>query len=271
MTASSIILICHDAPFGRAMAAALANRFGPQFVGVLAINRPTSRRKVLKNRLIQIMRRYTLAGQVRRIEATLTAAADRVFQSEAKPPQGWPANVKVLKTENPNNAASVDWLKAQAPDILAVTGAPILREPVFGLPRLGTLNMHSSLLPAYRGTQAEFWQVLDRRLDTAGLTIHFVDAGVDTGRIVLQRATDVDADVSPQMLRARNLIAALKVVPDAIASVLDGTAQPQPQGQGAAAKLSKDRTVEVRAQLLAGLGYGNFGSSKGQRSNETKA
>jgi len=255
MKQPAIILICHKAPFGKAMAAALKERFGDGFVGVLAIDRKKSRLKQLRRRIKKALTTTALERRVLRVERKLAREAESVFLQRAKPPETWPQGIAVHYTDNPNNAASIAWLADHAPDIIAVTGAPILRQPVFDLAPMGALNMHSSILPDYRGTQAEFWQVLEGRVDTCGVTIHYIDAGVDTGQIVLQRPTQADPTTSPQMVRTRNLITALDAMPDALESVFDGSADPRQQGQGGTARRSQDKTLALRARLLAGLGY----------------
>ena len=186
-------------------------------------------------------------------------AAQNFFSIAARPPTAWPNGVDVFTTANPNATEALAWLRGLSPDLIIVTGAPILKSDVFDLPPLGTFNMHSSLLPDYRGTQAEFWQVLENRMDTVGLTIHRVEKGVDTGAIVHQIPTLVDVPASPQMVRTQNLLAALQVVPDAVQSVLDGSAQPKSQTGGGPPRRSKDKTIAQRVKLLAQLGYSEFG------------
>jgi methionyl-tRNA formyltransferase len=259
MTKARIILICHAAPFGKAMAAAMRDRFGAGFVGVLAIDRRPGRRKTFLRKIKHVIKSTPLERRVERVEAALEKTAQSFFTSTTHPPAAWPNGVDVHTSADPNDVHSLEWLRKRDPDLIMVTGAPILKEHIFSLPRLGTFNMHSSLLPDYRGTQAEFWQVLENRTDTAGLTIHQVEKGVDTGAIVLQVPTVVDVPVSPQMLRTRNLIAAIKVVPDAIQSVLEGTNQPKSQVGGDVARRSKDKTITQRSKLLAKLGYPEFG------------
>ncbi|WP_424979988.1 formyltransferase family protein [Leisingera sp. S232] len=250
-----IILICHNVPFGRAMAAAMRARFGSALHGILAIERPVSLRQRLRRTLAAAWRATPLERRVKRLEARLAREAARAFDCAAAPPRDWPPGAAVHICANPNASASAAWLAAQHPDLIAVTGAPVLKPTVFTLPRLGTLNMHSSLLPAYRGTQAEFWQVLEQDWQSCGITVHFVDVGVDTGRIVLQRRTEGAAGLSPQMLRTRNLLQALHLVPDAAAAVLEGHAHPVLQGPGPKARRSRDRTLAARAALLRRLGY----------------
>ncbi|MBB5721277.1 methionyl-tRNA formyltransferase [Loktanella ponticola] len=259
MTLARIILICHAAPFGKAMAAALHARFGQGLVGTLAIDRRPGRRATLLRNIKQAFKASALERRIRRVELDLENSAQKHFDTMAQPPMAWPDSVDIFTTSNPNETQALAWLRNLSPDLIIVTGAPILKPDLFDLPPLGTFNMHSSLLPDYRGTQAEFWQVLEDRMDTVGLTIHRVEKGVDTGAIVRQVPTSVDAPISPQMVRAKNLLAALNVVPDAVQSILDGSAQPKMQTDGGPPKRSKDKTVTQRSKLLARLGYSEFG------------
>jgi methionyl-tRNA formyltransferase len=237
------------------MAEALHARFGSNFVGVLAIDRKVSRLRQMQSRIKKALVMSSLERRVTRIERQLAQQAEHIFSREAAPPDNWPLGVNVHTTADPNDTESVAWMAQRRPDLITVTGAPILKPHLFDLATIGTLNMHSSLLPDYRGTQAEFWQILEGRLDTCGLTIHFVDAGVDTGKIVQQHATSITQGTSPQMLRTYNLLAALDVVPEAVGRVLQGGVEPKPQGQGGRARRGKDKTLEYRARLLTGLGY----------------
>ncbi|MCL3881748.1 formyltransferase family protein [Marivita sp. GX14005] len=250
-----VVLICHNSGFGRAMARAMQAGLGRDFAGVLAIHRPQSRLKAWTARLRFALRASRMERRIRRIETRLAHEAEHAFDIAVDPPRGWPDGLDVHYTPDPNGSECVDWLSARAPDLIVVTGAPLLCEAVFGLPRLGTINMHSSLLPHYRGTQAEFWQVLEGAWHTCGITVHFIDAGVDTGGILAQVPAKVTGSVTPQMLRSRNLIQALHTVPDTAARVLQGDVHVQPQTGGGRPRRSRDRTLELRTELLAKLGY----------------
>ncbi len=78
-------------------------------------------------------------------------------------------------------------------DLLLVCRFEILRAPVFTAPRWGTLNVHSALLPAYRGVHPVSWALVDGAAET-GVTVHGIDAGVDTGPIVAQRRVTIRDD-----------------------------------------------------------------------------
>jgi methionyl-tRNA formyltransferase len=69
----------------------------------------------------------------------------------------------------------------------------IVPEAVFSVPRLGSICFHPSLLPKYRGASAINWALINGESVT-GLTLFWVDAGIDTGPILLQKEVPVDAD-----------------------------------------------------------------------------
>ena len=83
------------------------------------------------------------------------------------------------------------------------------------------LNIHPALLPAFPGLES--WkQALDYGVKVTGCTIHFVDQGIDTGPIVVQRAVPVLDDDTPASLHARIQEAERVAYPEAIAAVLSG-------------------------------------------------
>ena len=84
-----------------------------------------------------------------------------------------------------SNADYAKWLQGLSADLLVLHQAPILPAEIFSIPRFGTLNIHPSLLPKYRGSNPYFW--LYYNLDmVAGITLHYIDEKVDTGDIVAQ-------------------------------------------------------------------------------------
>jgi methionyl-tRNA formyltransferase len=80
-------------------------------------------------------------------------------------------------------------LKALAPDLLVLGPSRILRPHILSIPRVGVLNSHPGLLPDYRGLDVIPWAIYNG--DPLGVTIHFVDPGIDTGDVVAQRRFEV--------------------------------------------------------------------------------
>ncbi|MGI6688944.1 MAG: methionyl-tRNA formyltransferase [Christensenellales bacterium] len=85
----------------------------------------------------------------------------------------------------------VDDLRRLAPD-LCVTAAygQILSQEILDIPPLGTVNVHASLLPQYRGSSPVHWAILSGEEKT-GITTMMTDAGIDTGDILMQAETDI--------------------------------------------------------------------------------
>ena len=82
------------------------------------------------------------------------------------------------------------------------------------------LNIHPALLPAFPGIDS--WkQALDYGVKIAGCTVHYVDAGIDTGTIIVQRAVPVFEDDTSDSLHARIQIEEHKAYPDAIRSLVN--------------------------------------------------
>jgi peptidoglycan/xylan/chitin deacetylase (PgdA/CDA1 family) len=82
--------------------------------------------------------------------------------------------------------ATLQTVRDFAPDLGLVLAAPVLKPPLFEIPRLGTINLHKGLLPDFRGMPPAFWELYTGGSEL-GCTIHRVEAGLDTGPVLLQR------------------------------------------------------------------------------------
>lgn len=80
----------------------------------------------------------------------------------------------------------ISWIAGCNPDVIIVHSmSQLLKSDIYNIPRLGTINLHPSFLPDYRGPSPEFWQYHDLELNP-GATVHFIDDGEDTGAIIFQ-------------------------------------------------------------------------------------
>jgi methionyl-tRNA formyltransferase len=107
------------------------------------------------------------------------------------------AGVPVLQPRSVRTPELADALRALAPDVAVVVAyGKILPQPVLDAPRHGCLNVHASLLPRYRGAAPIQWALLRGETET-GVTIMRLDAGMDTGPMLLQRVLPIhDEDTS---------------------------------------------------------------------------
>lgn len=109
--------------------------------------------------------------------------------------------IRVLEVGALDAPETVDAIRELAPDLAVHVGTGILRAPLLGVPRLGTLNIHNGLLPRFRGVNVAEWSALLGQ--PVGCTVHLVDPGVDTGDIILVRETDARGARSIEELRRR--------------------------------------------------------------------
>jgi methionyl-tRNA formyltransferase len=143
-----------------------------------------------------------------------------------------PADVDLLLPAGPAGLGQA--LAAYQPDLLVIYGFNwILPAAVFRLPRLGTINIHRSLLPRYRGAAPVLWAIRNGDPEI-GVTVHRVDDGVDTGPILAQRGgIPLDEDLTQESLRARLAPVVRELLTVALARVANGDpGLPQPT-QGA--------------------------------------
>lgn len=104
-----------------------------------------------------------------------------------------PPLLKAGNLPQPNTAAGRRALEAVAPDVIvSIRYRRILKEAVIAIPPLGVLNLHSGVLPDYKGVMATFWAML-RGEEMIGTTLHrIVDSGIDTGPIIGVRRLAAD-------------------------------------------------------------------------------
>lgn len=80
------------------------------------------------------------------------------------------------------------------PDLLAVFGTSLIRGDLLHKGRLGIVNLHGGLSPEYRGSDCTFWALYNREPEKIGCTIHYIDAGIDTGRLIAHISPEIHPD-----------------------------------------------------------------------------
>ena len=129
------------------------------------------------------------------------------------------------------------------PELIVVAAyGRILPEDILTLPPFGSINVHSSVLPKYRGAAPINWAILDGQKET-GVTIMYMTRDLDAGDIVCSKKTDIMPDEDARELTHRLALLGADALEDAIEKIADGTAVRTPQDHSAstyAPMLSKD-------------------------------
>ena len=103
------------------------------------------------------------------------------------------AGLKILQPESLKDPEFIDELKSLSPDLIVVVAFRILPKNIFKLPKFGSINLHASLLPKYRGAAPINWAVINGERET-GVTTFFLQEKVDTGSVIMQKSIDILTD-----------------------------------------------------------------------------
>lgn len=95
-------------------------------------------------------------------------------------------NIKYQDLFDINSIASIKLLKGYNIDLIISIQDQIFKKDLINLPQIGCINKHAALLPKYRGVWPIFWAMLNGEKEV-GLTIHWINEGIDTGKIITQK------------------------------------------------------------------------------------
>ena len=102
-------------------------------------------------------------------------------------------HLPILQPENLKESKFVSDVQHLAPDLIVVVAFRILPREVYTIPKLGSFNLHASLLPKYRGAAPINWAIMNGELES-GVTTFFLQDRVDTGSILLQARVKIGAN-----------------------------------------------------------------------------
>lgn len=116
-------------------------------------------------------------------------------------------NLNLYEEKNINDQNFLNKIKSLNLDlIVCVNFDQILKKDIINLPTIGCINTHASLLPKYRGRAPLNWAMINGE-EYSGVTVHFIDEGIDTGDIILQEKIKIDEDyyISDLLNKVKNI------------------------------------------------------------------
>ncbi len=149
--------------------------------------------------------------------------------------------IAVYQPDDVNGAESLEWMRRQAPDVL-VTAAygQILSGTVLSIPRLGGVNLHGSILPAYRGAAPVARAIANGEPET-GVTVIQMTPRVDAGGMIALARTPIGPDETAGELEDRLAVLGAPLVAEAIGAIEQGTVRVIPQERAKVTKAPKLR------------------------------
>jgi methionyl-tRNA formyltransferase len=144
------------------------------------------------------------------------------------------AGIPVIQPERLRQPEAFDQLTAWEPQLLIVAAyGQILRQNVLDLPKYGCINVHASLLPRWRGASPVQAALLHGDTQT-GVTIMKMDAGVDTGAVLAQKAMPIDPDENSAEVTAQLADLGAGLLLETLPAYLEGRLTPVPQDESGA-------------------------------------
>jgi methionyl-tRNA formyltransferase len=139
------------------------------------------------------------------------------------------AGIAVYQPEKIKSESGQNFFKRVAPDaVVIIAYGQIISQTLLDIPRLGWINLHGSLLPKYRGAAPINWALVNGETRT-GVTSVQVNAGLDTGPILLKYETEIGADETAPQLAARLAEAGAPLIAETLRKLDRGEATPEPQ------------------------------------------
>ena len=149
----------------------------------------------------------------------------------------------VLQPQKARDEAFIGELRSLGPDLIVVAAfGQILPKAMLEIPPYGCINVHTSLLPKYRGAGPIQWAILNDEKET-GVTIMKMDVGMDTGDVITQDRTEITPEDNAQTLHERLAQMGAELLVRTIPDYVAGKIQPRPQpaeGVSLAPKIKKE-------------------------------
>ncbi len=144
-------------------------------------------------------------------------------------------NLPVLQPEKLKNEKFIEQLKSLHADVQVVVAFRMLPEIVWNMPHLGTINVHASLLPDYRGAAPINRAIMNGEEET-GITTFKLQHEIDTGNILLQQKIPISENETAGELHDALKTLGAKLIVETLEKIVDGTIESKPQPQHAIIK-----------------------------------
>ncbi|MBN1308319.1 MAG: methionyl-tRNA formyltransferase [Chitinispirillaceae bacterium] len=190
-----------------------------------------------------LQQRHTIAGVVR----TPPRPCGRGLQLKDSPVAVFARQEKVtplFAPESLDDPLFIESLRSLDADCFVVVAFRLLPRLVFAIPPLGTLNIHASLLPSYRGP-APIQRAIEAGATTTGITVFRIDDGIDTGEILQQAAVAVGSEETTPELAHRLSELGADTLCAVLAALERGDIRPSPQQHAVASRAPKLKKHEA--------------------------
>ena len=166
---------------------------------------------------------YNIVGVVTMPDKPIGRHQTELSQSPVKK-YALEAGLRILQPQRLKDEVFVEELKSLEADLQIVVAFRMLPEIVWNMPRLGTFNLHASLLPQYRGAAPINWAVINGEKET-GITTFFLKHEIDTGEIIQQVRVPIAETDNVETVHDKLMLLGGKLVVETVENIINGTVQ----------------------------------------------
>ncbi len=168
----------------------------------------------------------------------------KTFASEVKQ-YALERGLPVATPESLRDPAFAEQVRAAEPDVICVVAFRILPESIYTIPRLGSFNLHGSLLPRYRGAAPINWAIINGDTET-GVTTFFLKRSVDTGEVILRRSIAIGPEMTAGELHDSMMLVGADAVVETLRLIGQGNVATEHQDDAAATPAPKIFRADCR-------------------------
>lgn len=158
-------------------------------------------------------------------------------------------HIKVLQPEKLKNQGFLNELRSLNADLQIVVAFRMLPEVVWNMPKMGTINVHASLLPQYRGAAPINWAIINGEKET-GITTFKLQQEIDTGNILLQEKIEIGENETAGELHDRLKELGAQVLLKTVEGLAEGTLAETPQSAIGYSQLATEETLPTHDSRL---------------------
>jgi folate-dependent phosphoribosylglycinamide formyltransferase PurN len=109
-------------------------------------------------------------------------------------------DIDIFEVEDVNSEAVKKYILSKSPQLVVVSAAPLLKKRIIEAAKGNMINLHPGFAPQYRGRYGAYWPIYNKEPELVGVTIHYIDSGIDTGAILLQQQIEFNPDDTLKMV-----------------------------------------------------------------------
>lgn len=165
-------------------------------VEAIIIERPVSRTEFLKKR-IKKLGMWKVFGQmlfqfsiVPFLNFTSSKRKKEILKKYSLQDSSLPGK-KVIEVNSVNSSECISHIKKLNPELIIVNGTRIISKDVLNSTAAKFINIHAGITPKYRNVHGGYWAIVNNDYENCGVTVHLVDEGIDTGKIIYQHPIPV--------------------------------------------------------------------------------